>query len=284
MKKAIKKIVARQEETKYHSEQILSNNPLDWAIHTPIDYQASPPQTVGDVLPLVPRIAEGDGSFQRSGVKIHPTRCRVDVSVSIAETPYGIGALSQQNTYTNDIFVVMYILRPKMFRNYQCLVNGKYNAFGNLLDNGDGTYKSFGRQVVASGTEGSPVVWCSNKQDLQLPVNTEQFTLIRRKIVRLTKNYGTSNQDGSPSDIPNLGKGSWSGSFTYKLPTLTYDDFSQNVQYDGGYPTNSCLVMAIGAVLANNCDSLAYTQGQVIGALDNPITVTARTHCWYKDA
>lgn len=276
VQKAVQRMINRKDETKYHAEQLLMKQSLDWGIHTPWT-----PSSIGDTMPLVPRIVQGDGSFQRIGSKVRPTKCRVDIECALIESAIG---LPPQNQYTDDIYVVMYMLRPKTSKNFQQFTNlatpvaGAYTD--ELLDNGDGTSKAFGYVTSIGGT---PFVY-SNASDLQLPVNTEYFTQIRRKVVRLVKNAGSTNGDGS--NYPNVTKGgsSWRGSFTYKLPTLRYDDDGKTSSLNGGYPTNSNMVLCIGAALANGCDSLQYTGGEPGSILPNPVQLNVRTHYWYKDA
>lgn len=278
MKKQVKSIVKAQEETKYHAEQLLTKYTLDWGIHTYADPSAGTQN--GDILPLVPSITEGDGSWQRSGAKIKPTKCCVDVEVSFAETPLGLPATNQ---FSNDIYVVMYLLRSKTHRNYRQFVEAtKAGDFiGDLLNNGDGTSKYFGDAMLV-GSPPTSIVY-SNATDLMLPVNTKYFTLIKKKVVRLTKNAGQSYGDGVPN-APNTGKGSWRGRFYYTLPTLAYDEYSQNTQYVGPYPTNNCTFLAIGSALANGLDSLSYQNGEISGVLANPMMLNVRSHVWYKDA
>lgn len=278
MRRAVQRIVRGNEETKYHAEQLLMKTQLDWGIHT---YWS--PSSIGDTMPLVPRIVQGDGSYQRIGSKVRPTRCRVDIEAAIAEVPNGITPLAGQ--WTNDIYLVMYLLRPKTVKNYQQFANVATTGAdwtAELLDNGDGTSKAFGYSTLIGTT---PYIY-SNASDLQLPINREYWTLVKRKVVRLTKNYGQTNSDGTPQDNPNLGKSSYRGSFVYKLPTLKYDDDSKTVALNGGYPTNANMVLCIGAALANGCDSLQYGGEplQPTGVLPNPLQLNVRTHYWYKDA
>lgn len=275
LRRVVNREIARKEETKYHAEQLLMKGALDWGIHTPWT-----PSTIGDTLPLVPRILPGDGSFQRVGAKVRPTSCRVDVEVAIQEAPVGLPAL---NSASEDIYVVMYLLRPKTSKNFYQFTNPAPAASAytdELLDNGDGTAKPFGFGTVISGT----TFIYSNAADLQLPVNKEYFTLVKRKIVRLTKNAGSTNGDGA--NYPSVSKGSstWRGSFKYKLPTLRYDDDPKTSTVNGQYPTNANMVMCIGACLANGTDSLQYVGSEASSVLPNPILCSVRTHYWYKDA
>lgn len=276
VKRAVQRLINRNEETKYHAEQLIMKSSLDWGIHTPWT-----PSSIGDTMPLVPRIAQGDGNFERVGSRVRPTRCRVDIEAAIAEAAVGLTPI---NPATEDIYVVMYLLRPKTSKNFQQFTNlatpvsGAYTD--ELLDNGDGTSKAFGYTITLGG---SPFVY-SNASDLQLPVNKEYFTQVRRKVIRLVKNTGTTNADGT--NYPNVTKGgsSWRGSFTYKLPTLKYDDDPKTASLNGGYPTNANMVLCIGACLANNMDSLQYIGEEPSSILPNPVLLNVRTHYWYKDA
>lgn len=274
LRTAVTKIVRGNEETKYHSEVILSKATLDWGIHTPWS-----PTSIGDTMPLVPRIAQGDGNFQRVGSKVRPVRCRVDVECAIAEVANG---LTPVGAYTNDIYVVMYILRPRTSKNFLQFTASLAPAYTDeLLDNGDGTSKAFGNGIVIGGTS---YVY-SNSADLQLPVNKEYFTLVKRVVVRLVKNTGSTNSDGSGT-YPNVSKNgsSYRGSFTYKLPMLQYDDDPKMSAFTGSYPTNTNMVLCVGAALANGCDSIQYLSGEASSILPNPIQLNVRTHFWYKDA
>lgn len=277
--KEVKRIARSTQETKYYAEQLLQKQSLDWAIHT--YYDPSNGQQGGDILPLVPRIRMGEGTFQRDGGKVTPTKCRVDIEVALAETEYGLPPLASTNPYSNDIFVVMYIVRPKGFKNFEEFATSKAVTAQDFLDNGDGTSKGFG-QLAALSPSGQG--WYTNASDLQRPIDKDYFTLVKKKVVRLTKNVGLSSMDGNDVHAPNLGKSSWRGSMSFKLPTLRYDDAVTNAQYTGGYPTNSCMALMIGSCLTNGCDSLGYTEGAASAVLDNPIRVNVRTHYWYKDA
>lgn len=279
-KKEVKKLIGLNEETKYHAEQLLDRIPLDWAIHT--YYDPSNGVTAADTLPLVPRIAEGNGDFQRVGTKIKPSKCRVDIELALMEPQYGNTMDISSNIYTKDIYVVMYVYKPKDLKNFEQFVQTKANTITDFLDNGDGTSKLFGDITLV----GSPptTVFTSNARDLMKPVNTKLFTLLKKKVVRLTKNYGITSMDGASTDIPNIRKSSWRGSFTYKLPTLRYDDSAVNTQYNGGYPTNTCVVLGIGACLTNGNDAANYVGGSIAGPMDNAFIASVRSHYWYKDA
>lgn len=279
----IKNIMKRLEETKYHSEQLLDKYSLDWAIHTYGDPASSTPN--GDILPLVPRIPRGDDTWQRIGKYITPTKCSVNICVSLLQPPVGGTPYSALNLASNDIYVVMYMLRPKTSKNYRQMVTDASATVPNdfiadLLDNGDGTSKPFG--FITPNPAGGSFIY-SNVSDLHRPINKEYWHLVKRKVVKLTKNQGNTTYDTVSGEAPNLGKSSWNGSMSFKLPKLIYDDEAKNTQVNGGYPTNCNMCLAIGAVLTNGNDSLAYNQGNISGVLDNPMQLSVRTHYYYKD-
>lgn len=278
-KKAVKQIIKKEVETKYYSEQLLDKCPLDWGIHT--YYDPSNGVNLADILPLVPRVTVGDNNNQRNGKKIKPTTCYVDIMATLNEPLYGGTAPADTTqTWTKDIFVVIYVLRAKEMKNFEQLALTKADTIGNLLDNGDNTSKYFGDVQNVGGVN----IIYTKYQDLQKPINKEYFTLLNKRVVRLTKNVGKSYNDAVGPD-PNTCRGSWMGRIKFKLPTLVYDDQPTNTQYNGGYPTNSCVLLAMGAVLANGQDSVSYNpDNSIAGVLPNPFNVSVRSHYYYKDA
>lgn len=259
--------MGRNEETKYMATQLHLNTSLDAAIHS-----IGQPATGSDWMPLVPKISVGVGENQRIGREVKPIKCRVDVALTFNQN---IGEATAYTQFSQQIYAVMYILRPKAYKNYALLetAGSTFNPapWGQLLDYGDGTSGPFG-QIVAPG------VLNTNTSHLQLPIETSEFTLVRKKIVKLTRNGGEMNW-GLPANqgpTPNLPSSSFKGSFSFKLPKLKYDDTQVNF---GGYPTNTALSICFGYVTADNLNS--PNSGQ---PLSNLLNVTSRAHIWYKDA
>lgn len=268
VKRAIKKIVRGQEETKYFAKQLMLNQSLDAAIHSPST----------DMVPLVPPIVEGDQENQRIGRVVKPTRCRVDICATFPQTNPGQTPPVFQ-TSANEIYVVLYILRSKRRHNWTDFAAS--TDWQRLLDDGAGGAAPFGynSQPAYAG------FWFTNTSLLQFPINSSEFTLMKRKVVKLVRNQGNMLEN-NPTAAPNLPQSCWMGSFTYKLPTLKYDDSTTPTNPTAEvYPTNSCVFLAAGYAFANNFNGInTDPEGNPASAIDNSLSLTVRNHVWYKDA
>lgn len=268
VKRAITKLVKGQEETKYIANQLMVNQSLDAAIHTPGT----------DMVPLVPKIVEGDQENQRVGRQVRPVRCRVDISATFPQTNPGQTAPVFQ-TSANEIYVVLFILRSKRRHNWTDFAAS--NDWQRLLDDGNGSAAPFGlNSAPAYGG-----FWFTNTSLLQYPINTSEFTVMKRKVVKLVRNQGLMLEN-NPTSAPNMSQSCWTGSFTYKLPTLKYDDGTDPVRpVAEPYPTNSCVFLAAGYCFANNLSGFnTDPEGNPASAIDNSLSLTVRNHVWYKDA
>lgn len=270
LRKVVKQTIMRNEETKYWATQLALNQPIDPAIHTPGT----------DCLPLVPKITQGTDSFQRVGRRVMPTRCKVDLHLAFKQPNPG-QAPPVYSQYAQQIYIVVYILKSKAVDNWFRFA--QQTDYMGLLDNGDGTAQPFGSLLTPSG--GGPAFWTANTSDLEKPIETSEFTLLQRKVVKLTKNVGNIDTGvAGNSQVPNLQTTSWSGSFYYKLPTLLYDDSTNGVTLNGGYPTNTNVFMAVGWCYADNNGTYYMDANGDQLAPDQIVSMTARSHVFYKDA
>lgn len=260
----IRRAIGLSEETKYQATTLQLNRFLDPAIHTPGT----------DMLPLVPKIAVGTGENQRIGRKVTPVRCRVAVNLSFAQTNPGAPTPPAEQQRSQNIYAVMYVLRSKSYKNFYQWEQSP--NWANILDNGDGTSVPCGYQA------GATPFWTLDASYLSKPIESSEYTLIAKRIVKLTKNVGMIDAGvAGNSQVPNLVNTSYRGSFSYKLPTLQYDD-TNSVQFQG-YPTNANVILAVGWCYADN-------QGTYdVDAEGNPVapysalSLTAVNHVWYKD-
>lgn len=263
--KSLLNAIGRSDETKYYAKDLLVNQVLDGAIHTPGT----------DMVPLVPPVVAGTGESQRVGRKISPVKCRVDVNVAFRQPNIG-GDQMPSMSYANQIYVAVYVLRSKVYKNWaQFAASSQYLR---LLDNGDSTSISFGSQI------GSPPFWATDARDIMKPIETSEFTLVKKRIIKLTKNVGLVDIGASTSapaaQMPNLQTTSYRGSFTYKLPQLQYDDTNPDLS---GFPSNNNTFLAIGYCYADNNALEWLVSGNPVPP-DDIISVSARNHVWYKDA
>lgn len=261
---SIRRAIGRTEETKYNASTLQVNRFLDPAIHSPGI----------DMIPLVPKIATGTAENQRIGRKVTPTRCRLDVNVSFAQTNPGAVAAPASQQRSQNIYVVMYVLRSKAYKNYYQWSQSP--NWENLLDNGDGTSVPCGYQT------GATPFWTLTSEYLSKPVESSEYTLLSKRIIKLTKNVGMIDSGvAGNSQVPNMLNTSYRGSFSYKLPTLQYDD-TNAVQFQG-YPTNSNVIFALGWCYADNMGTFDVdAEGNPL-APDSSVSLTAVNHVWYKD-
>ena len=131
--KSLRRFVAGKEETKYYATQLAINQLIDPAIHTPGT----------DIMPLVPKITQGTDEFQRVGRKVVPSKCRVDVQLSIGDVELGTATVPGLANATS-LYVVIYILRSKLFKSWEDYAAS--DDWNYLLDNGSGGSTPFGFQ------------------------------------------------------------------------------------------------------------------------------------------
>lgn len=260
----IRRAIGQSEETKYNATVLQLNRFIDPAIHSPGI----------DMLPLVPKIATGTQENQRIGRKITPVRCRVNVNVAFAQSNPGSQNPDPTMSRAGQIHVVMYVLRSKSYKNYYQWSQSPNWSY--LLDNGDGTSVPCGYQAGVSP------FWTLDNSYLSKPIESSEYTLIKKRVIKLTKNVGmTDTGVAGNSQVPNLPSTSYSGSFTYKLPTLQYDD-TNNVLFQG-YPTNSNVIIAFGWCYADNMGTYDVdAEGNPL-APASQVSITAVNHVWYKD-
>lgn len=231
--KKVMAVVNRREETKYVATQLGGAN-IPSTLVVP-----------GNLVPMLPRVAQGVGSFQRIGQKINMAHGRVDFQF------YLIPAAGAQYP-TQDVWVKVFILNSKQAKSYAQVATLQPNT---LLDQGDGTTTDW--SVIA------------NAGAYQfMPLSSEDFSGYV-KTIKLTKNQGQPNADLNTSNAPNTyGRVGAVCSFTWKhKSTLIYDE----APGAANYPTNYAPVYAICAM---NSDQTPY-QGLV--------DCQTRLHMWYKD-
>lgn len=263
VQKAVKRIVQRQEETKYWAVQLMNNTSIDPTIHTPADPISS---ASGDMYPLVPYPVKGNDEHMRDGRSIVPVKCKVDVVATFNQqgTPPTVGL-------ANVVYLAVYILRSKVKKSWADYLRGtQYTA---LLDSGNGTSQPFallaGSPPASNGT--------TDMSLLEYPIQKSQFTLVKKRIIKLVKNDGFTNTGTGATTTyatsPNTSQTCWRGSFSYRLPRLMYDD--TGIEPNPSYPTNNCTFIAFG-----------YARGDELVTLDSPqmVTLSVRNHVWYKDA
>lgn len=242
----VKKIVNRQEETKYVSEIV-----QDHKNHNPSIYAS------GDMFNVIPQVKQGTDDFQRIGRVIKPVKGFVDVHLSY--TPTGIEGGAVQTAQS--IYAVLYHVTNRTWKNYPSIPTAP-GIFGGLLDLGNGQSTYFSGDIL----------------DLQRPVNKDNFRLVKKYVVKLTRNVGFTQGDAVAGNSPNMPSHSGYVRIPLKrMPMLRFDPgIGATGQFD--YPVNYSPVIGVGYCFADGTPQTAATQEQTL------LQVTATAHLWFKDA
>jgi len=250
MKKAIKKIVAPNLETKYAGEDIMSNTRFNSVING----------TLGDeAYRCVPLVTQGLQSNQRTGKRIMPLR-----GATTFEFRFDT---SEQNAY--DITVCLFMYTIKADRDYAtAAINPVMTDPYNILDNGNG------QNIPFSG------IW----QDANKRWNSEEHSLIHFKKFRLARPVGDTNGVGFIGDDrggTGVATADVVQSKTYKLAWnppkyLEYEDLVQNVDATlSSIPTAYAPVWTCGYY---------YNDGTAPDTGDGVLRVSVRNEMYFKDA
>jgi len=238
---AVNTIVARGSETKYVTETITSGIYFNSVITNPSDWYRC--------IPQLAQSTNSANSYTREGRVVQ--NCHLKFNWNFR---YGNADAS-----TRDIFVVLYVLQPKFQKaSRRTDVNNQVSFFNSqYLDNGQGTMTSF------AGT------WATSK----MPINKEAFTLLHKKVFRLSKASGSSNGSGVVGQYDGYGRGMYaighrdniSHTWSKKLPNLKYDDGTYSIATPDVamvLPQNASPVWGVGYYYADG--TAADTAGGIL--------------------
>ena len=177
MVKMIRSVVGKTNETKYVTETLLNPFAEASGSTTPSTYINfnSMINTQNDWYRVLPLVNQGLGAYNRVGDSITPVslKCTWDLAFS----------LTSSDANSRDIVVVMYCLRPKQQLQYPAVTaNGQLAANLTILDAGNGIVKTYN----------------GNQQNSYYPVDTRNFTVVFKKLIRLYKPFGTQNTNTPP--------------------------------------------------------------------------------------
>lgn len=198
--------------------------------------------TTGEWYNPIPIINQGEGAFQRSGNAIKPTLLDMSWRVSL-----GTGV-----SRSCDDIVVLYLFKCKNLRSYADMV-----ARGSA-----GVFLNRGSQGLAPFT--------GLLQDIDTPVTTEAFTLIHKKVFRLSKGPGALNGD--------VGAYTGAGGVTCKEIRYRMKNLPQFMYQQGnvdGLPENYGLCWAIG---------YAKTDGSAPDVINQDLRVDFTSSLYFTDA
>jgi len=154
---AIKKVISRENETKYLARDVLNNVSFN-----------SPVASTSELYSCLPAMEMGTLSSQRIGQKVTPKSCRIRGTIALAS-----------DDDTADIVVFMYVFTAKKYKNYDALI-ANFNV-NEMLDTGlSGTTSPTGFALTAL-----------------YPPEKEQIRLLSKKQFHLQKGYGIQNGGAS---------------------------------------------------------------------------------------
>ena len=183
---AIKKVIARENETKYLARDILNNVLFN-----------SPVSSTSELYACVPAMGVGTSSSERIGQTCRPRSCHIRGTVGLAS-----------DQLTADVMVYMYVFTTNKFKSYPTLVSN-FNI-GDMLDTGlSSTTNPTGTALVAT-----------------YPPEKEAIRLLSKKTFHLQKGFGFQNQGGATDTGVGGGSSTMRHfNIKIKCPvTLKYDD------------------------------------------------------------
>jgi len=242
MKSAIQKIVRKNIETKYVAEYIAQNQGVTAGT-------AAVPTCLKRMIPQLP---QGVADANRIAEKVTPVRANMDITVHFQSTPTG-----GTSGPCSDLEVHCLVLLVKGAKNAATV--GQTPA-STLLKNGTGGNFD---PLVGSVSQAAFI------EDVNhCPVNTEQFTVLRRFKHRFAK--GDYDLNGPASGTGNAQKSVHTPCHTFryswKPPTL---DYNSNLDV---FPTNHYPVYVLWVSALDG------------GSYGGNVYYGARTEMYYKDA
>ena len=243
----IKSVIAKQEETKFRSELIEDRVGHNSQI------------TTGDFIRALPKLVQeqGDGViFERLGRKITVRKAYLDLDISL-QTGTSLAPVNRSMA----LVVHVWVLTMKSVKDLNLLSTVINPYAGRLLITGDtAQYQQFNGYA----------------QDAQLPINTNQFTVLKKVTFLLGKNTGIIQDSSTASNQP-LGGQAVRKQLRIQLKgpkeyLYEQDDNSPRVEY---YPKNFAPFYAV---------SYHHQDLSAPDVLNLDVNVTSRASIWYDDA
>ena len=163
-----------------------------------------------EMYSLIPRCDEGaaTNTYERVGESIKPLSITTNWHIALGTS-----------VRTSNIRCVLYCLQAKNIKYYPDL--SVYTTGPNMLRTGTSALTSeYGGRVV----------------DENLPINTSEFTLLKKFTFNLMANVGTPNGDATTGNSPNTLPSFKNLSYTYKAKTLKYKPAGATSFPDGHAP------------------------------------------------
>jgi len=205
-----------------------------------------------EIYSLIPQLAApaagvAAGDWQRTNNEITPMSCRTDWTFS----------LSTESTRTVNILAVLYCLQSKSTRYFPDLI---YEI------------GSSGPLILKSGSSAQVQQFNGYPSDISLPINSDEFTLLHKKVFHLQKNVGGQNSDTTAGNAPNSGPSVFRDSYSVKVPkTYKYSPSGLSEVYPQGHAPFWVL-------------GYCHVDGSAPDVANTDLMVSWNTHMSFKDS
>lgn len=200
-----------------------------------------------EMYSLIPLLNQGTGTYQRLDDSVQPLNIRTNWHI----------ALGTANRSMN-IRCVLYCLQHKSIKHYPDL---------NVYTSGPPFLKS-GQATLTQGYEG-------RIQSENLPIDTQEFTLLKCFKFNLMANVGVANGDTTDGNSPNTLPSFKNLSYTYKCKRQLKYDASAPPMSPALYPNGHAPFWVFG---------YAHTDGTSPDIINQDVNISWMTQMTYKDA
>lgn len=211
----------------------------------------------GAVYSLIPAVVQGTGDWQRVNNDLTPINIKTVWHVGLTAT-----------TRCCDIMAVIYCLQAKDTRYFPSLNNSTGFGAGGIT----------GPYHLKSGTAAQTVPFLGTSKDSDLPIAIENFTLLKKFQVRLSKNVGYANNDDVTSSytypVPNNGHSY--KRLEYNYPCKGQLRYTPGVSHAGGDFPNSHAPFWVAGYY--------HVDGSAADITNQDLVLSWTTSMTYKDA
>lgn len=269
VRRAVKRIVNKGQETKYVMDVITTGEP------TPIYGDIWPQGVVGpppgpngnaQVFPVVPALTEGDDDFERIGNKIRPTRFEVDVDLFFNNLSRDVANLGDLDACAWDLTAHVWWGFARRFNSQDDTTANKTIIAENLLLDG----------------LGAPLRWLGGPVDEMFKINTDYFRNLKHRSVRLYKPLGDQNTASLQGAVTTYYPQRMSAKMKLYFKTPQQLKYNENATT----PENFAPIVIIGYQHNDNTQAAnTYSVNPPLLATQAPALLTViKSHMFYKDA
>jgi len=200
-----------------------------------------------EMYPIISKCAQGTAglTYERVEDSIQPLNIRTNWHIALGP-----------NVRSANIRCVLYCLQQKSVKYFPDLATA---------------YPTTGPNILKSGTAGLTKAYLGRINDEDLPINTDEFTLLKKFTFNLIANVGQPNGDTTAGNSPNAVPSYKNLSYTYKV--------KGNLKYTPGgatvFPNGHAPFWVFG---------YSHTDGTAPDVLNRDVLVSYINQMTYKDA